>query len=695
METPARSSKPQTENSRVNTYAIGSEVNFNTYADTSEYYSIDSKDVSPENRSSFNTAKKSNNIAQLPDLEITDSNMNTLDVNTNKRQILNQLNPDQNAKISLPSRERKYTDPDGYYALYNDPGFDIIKEKPRKIRKSNPTEKRANVPRHAKKSSKSNIEKLIRKPKNSLKKKNQKNTNENLKTDSSKALKVTLKTEEDVYSEPKSYKKVIQDNIGIKNSDIYMQNKAEEPNFVSENITPSNQVMDGKYLQKKENFKVMKRKSLKAKTAEIKQKKKSPENKEFVNRNSEKLFKKSPQNKGFVNRNSEKLLKNLRPQNVPVEEILLSKAEISEMKKRKLEEYLKSSHQPQICPKSRTIVKNKDKREVFDRLYQDSVRLNYLRQINHQSNNYQQFSSKHSYTNEHLEIDLLNIPYKGSDRKIKGTTENTLYLDTENQRNSAQLISPNSDPMMQNNLVQNLGTLTNSYKQLSGVSNSKKRSMDTENYYSYDQYQQDNLHNNQQVEPNTQIYDRGLAFLHKKDMKVQQMKDEIDEKKLEECFFMPDVKDYYPKAEPKKESRFKIVVNGNTYDLASETDLHNFFLSSIAKKGLKRNNFNQMYGSTSSLGKFDSAKKYYNNDGENEFNPMDAIYQDNLEESYANESQSIGKKSIFQKNIDNLNMQYSSVLGTDKKNWNVTRSENDGVEYLNQLGRASDVNMAM
>ena len=94
------------------------------------------------------------------------------------------------------------------------------------------------------------------------------------------------------------------------------------------------------------------------------------------------------------------------------------------------------------------MLKNKDKREVFDRLYQDSVRLNYLRQINQQSNNYQQFSSKHSYTNEHLEIDLLNIPYKGSDRKIKGTRENTLYLDVENQRNSAQLISPNSDPIM-------------------------------------------------------------------------------------------------------------------------------------------------------------------------------------------------------------------------------------------------------
>ena len=674
MDTPTRSSKPQTENSKVNTQAIGSEVNFNTYADTSEYYSMDSKDVSPEKMSSY----KTNNIAQTPDIEISDSNNDTLDVNTNKRQILNQLNPNQNEKIDLPLLERKYTDPDGHYALFNDPGFDIIKEKTKKKRKSNPIEKRANIPRHAKKSSKSNVEELIRKPKNSFKKKNQKSTNENLKTDSSKGRTITLKTEEDLYPEPKSYKKINQNNIGIKNSDIYMQNKAEEPILVSENITSPNQVMDGKYLQKEENFKVKKRKSLKGKTEEIKHKKKNPEN------------------RGFVNKNSEKLLKNLRPQNVPVEEILLSKAEISEMKKWKLKEFLKSSHQPQICPKSRNIGKNRDKREVFDRLYQDSVRLNYLRQINQQSHNYQQHSSKNSYTNEQLEIDLLNIPYKGSDREVKGITENNLYLDNENHRNSAQLNSPNSDAMMMNNLVQNLGTLTGSYKNLSGFSNSKKRSMDTEHYYSYDQYQQDNLHNNQQVEPNTQIYDRGLAFLHKKDMKVQQMKDEIDEKKLEECFFMPDVKDYYPKSEPKKESRFKIVVNGNTYDLASETDLHNFFLSSIAKKGLKRNNFNQMYGSTSSLGKFDSAQKYYNNNnGENDFNPMDANYQDNLEDSCANESQSIGKKSIFQKNIDNLNMQYSSVLGTDKKNWNVTRSENDGVEYLNQLGRMSDANMAM
>jgi len=54
------------------------------------------------------------------------------------------------------------------------------------------------------------------------------------------------------------------------------------------------------------------------------------------------------------------------------------------------------------------------------------------------------------------------------------------------------------------------------------------------------------------------------------------------------------------------------------------------------------------------------------------------------------------RKSIFQKNIDNMNMIYNSILGGNKKNWNMFSVENDGTEFLDKFGggqNASDQNM--
>lgn len=96
------SSIRDTDKSEIRTYAVGTEINFNTYAETDEYYSVDSKLGSPEKTSNdFRTAdNQSYNLQQSPELTNTASNVNTLDVNTNKQYIIELLNME-------PNKERK------------------------------------------------------------------------------------------------------------------------------------------------------------------------------------------------------------------------------------------------------------------------------------------------------------------------------------------------------------------------------------------------------------------------------------------------------------------------------------------------------------------------------------------------------------------------------------------------------------
>lgn len=469
-------------------------------------------------------------------------------------------------------------------------------------------------------------------------KKSSNQSRENIKANNIQFKRNYVKTEEDKCSEIRSDYELKEHKKSVK----LIKSKLESHMIGSENLTIINPTMGGKYI---ENLKAESRKSIKTKTIEIKNKKK----------NSESF--------GFVNKNSVKLLEKVRPKNVPVEEILLSKAEINEMKKQQLKINLQSSHQPQICKNSRSIVSGKkDKREVFDRLYQDSIRMNYIKQLK-QSNNFYQTSSKHSRqstNNDQLEIDLLNIPYRGSfDKKIDGNEipERMENFDNENHRlSNNNYRKPESDPLLLSNLVNNLMNV----QSFGNLQQQMKKSFEPDMFTSYEQNQLDALTNYQQSEKFGQVYERGMAFLQKKDMKLEKIKEEIEEKEYEECFFYPETIDYFPKHELKKESKFKIVVKGNTYDLASETDLHNFFLKSIAKKGLMRNSFKNMYGSTSNLGN-DYCSRKHQEEYFDIVNPLISNNQEireNNEGSYANESsyQGIGKKSIFQKNIDNLNV---------------------------------------
>jgi hypothetical protein len=44
------------------------------------------------------------------------------------------------------------------------------------------------------------------------------------------------------------------------------------------------------------------------------------------------------------------------------------------------------------------------------------------------------------------------------------------------------------------------------------------------------------------------------------------------------------------------------------------------------------------------------------------------------------------RKSIFQKNIDNMNSIYHAILGGNKQKWNMYSVENDGEEFLGKIG---------
>jgi hypothetical protein len=73
-------------------------------------------------------------------------------------------------------------------------------------------------------------------------------------------------------------------------------------------------------------------------------------------------------------------------------------------------------------------------------------------------------------------------------------------------------------------------------------------------------------------------------WLARKDAKLKAAREKQIDDEIEPCTWYPETLDYFPEAMPKKESKFKIVFGGNTYDLTSESDLQDFFLSSITKK---------------------------------------------------------------------------------------------------------------
>lgn len=182
-------------------------------------------------------------------------------------------------------------------------------------------------------------------------------------------------------------------------------------------------------------------------------------------------------------------------------------------------------------------------------------------------------------------------------------------------------------------------------------------------------------------EKSKQFYDKSIMWLRKKEAKLEEMRHTKILDEVNECYFTPQIQEYYPEEiTPKENSKFKIVFQGNTYDLTSENDLENFFMNSGARKAAQNT-----LKSSESMNAKDFDKRTNSTTIKNYHEFISTPSKQDSSNRNIQDEPSTNRKSIFQKKINQQNLIYNSIQGGNKNKWRYTGDENDGQEFTMKL----------